>query len=170
MKYLVSIGARQLEVVIDGDHVSVDGAAVAAQLRPRAGSPEWLLNIAGRQRTVALAYQGDDLWTVALAGAAYDVTVRDERTAQIRALAGSGRGGAAGGTVKAPMPGLVVRVLVTPGEVVEAGQSLVVLEAMKMENELKAPAAGVVESVTATPGQAVEKGAALVVIGEPTDG
>ena len=60
------------------------------------------------------------------------------------------------------MPGLVVRVQVQPGEKVAAGDSLVVLEAMKMENELKAGASGVVKSVRVAPGEAVEKGQVLV--------
>ncbi len=62
----------------------------------------------------------------------------------------------------APMPGLVVRVTVQPGDVVAAGQGLVVMEAMKMENELRAPAAGTVKSVRVVPGTAIEKGAVLV--------
>jgi pyruvate carboxylase subunit B len=64
------------------------------------------------------------------------------------------------------MPGLVVRVLVAPGEAVSAGQGLVVMEAMKMENELRATTAGVVTGVVVTPGTAVDKGAVLVTLGE----
>lgn len=66
--------------------------------------------------------------------------------------------------VRAPMPGLVLRVLAAPGDVVEAGQGLVVLEAMKMENELRAPASGTVERVHAEPGAAVAKGDLLVTL------
>lgn len=60
------------------------------------------------------------------------------------------------------MPGLVVRILVARGQIVEAGQSLLVLEAMKMENELRATNAGVVQSIEVTPGQVVEKGQPLI--------
>ena len=63
------------------------------------------------------------------------------------------------------MPGLVVRVNVAEGDTVAAGQGLVVMEAMKMENELRAAAAGTVSRVLATPGAAVEKGAVLVELG-----
>jgi len=66
--------------------------------------------------------------------------------------------------VVAPMPGLIVRVNVSPGDTVAAGQGLVVVEAMKMENELKAPADGVVARVSVEAGAAVEKGAVLVVL------
>lgn len=64
--------------------------------------------------------------------------------------------------IKAPMPGLVLRVLVEVGDAVEAGQGVVVLEAMKMENELSAPAAGTVAAVRVTPGDAVGKNDILI--------
>src|SRR5690606_37538113 len=64
--------------------------------------------------------------------------------------------------VRAPMPGLVLQVLVAPGDAVEEGQGLVVLEAMKMENELRAPAAGTVAAVHVAPGVAVGKNALLM--------
>jgi pyruvate carboxylase subunit B len=65
------------------------------------------------------------------------------------------------------MPGLVVRVEVAVGQQVEAGAGLVVVEAMKMENELRAPRAGVVAAVLVTVGQAVDKGAPLVTVESP---
>jgi biotin carboxyl carrier protein len=73
----------------------------------------------------------------------------------------AGRGPA---RLSAPMPGKVVRVLVQPGEEVKAGQGLVVMEAMKMENELRAPRAGQVTEVRVREQQAVETGALLVVV------
>jgi pyruvate carboxylase subunit B len=97
-------------------------------------------------------------------GEVVEVEVLDERTRHIQGLVGAGKTQAGGGTVKAPMPGLVVKVLVEPGAAVAPGQGLVVLEAMKMENEIKAVSGGVIESVAVKPGQAVEKGAPLVVI------
>lgn len=72
-------------------------------------------------------------------------------------------------TLEAPMPAQVTAVLVTPGDLVEAGATLVVLEAMKMELPLKAPAAGRVEAVHCTPGQRVAPGRTLVDLGAPGD-
>jgi biotin carboxyl carrier protein len=80
-----------------------------------------------------------------------------------RRAAGTTAGGSSG-VVRAPMPGRVVKVLVEPGTKVEKGAAVVVVEAMKMENELSAPATGVVERVVVTAGDAVERGAALVEI------
>jgi biotin carboxyl carrier protein len=82
-----------------------------------------------------------------------------------------GRGGAASDQVAsgprrivAPMPGRVVKVLVKPGDTVDARQGLVVVEAMKMENELRAPGAGTVTEVKVTEGASVEANSVLVVI------
>ena len=72
------------------------------------------------------------------------------------------KAGIASGDIKAPMPGKVLQVLVQVGDVVEEGQPLVVLEAMKMENVIKASSSGTVLTVEAAQGQAVEKGALLV--------
>src|SRR2546421_744162 len=91
-----------------------------------------------------------------------------------RTRAGRGGGGperrrsrAGPAVVRAPMPGLVVRVEVADGQRVEAGAGLVVVEAMKMENELRAPRAGVVQTVHVAVGQAVEKGMPLVTVASP---
>ena len=86
----------------------------------------------------------------------------DERTRTIRDLTAAAAGPAGPAPLVAPMPGLIVRVNVAPGDVVHAGQGLVVMEAMKMENELRAAAAGTVRAVHAAPGSAVNKGAVLV--------
>jgi biotin carboxyl carrier protein len=64
--------------------------------------------------------------------------------------------------VKAPMPGLVLDVLVSPGDSVEIGQKILVLEAMKMENAIKSPTAGVVASINVSRGQAVDKNYILI--------
>ena len=71
----------------------------------------------------------------------------------------------AGEPINAPMPGTVLRINVTPGQAVKEGDVLVVLEAMKMENEITAPRAGTVNQVVATKGSTVETGAVLVVLG-----
>lgn len=87
------------------------------------------------------------------------------KTAQAAALARALGGRTAGPvTVKAPMPGRVVKVLVKPGDAVEAGQSLIILEAMKMENEVLSPGEGQVRTVSVSVGQAVETGHVLAEI------
>src|SRR5581483_11677857 len=97
-------------------------------------------------------------------GVPYSVTVQDERAARLASLAAAASHPHTAVTLAAPMPGLVVRVNVAAGASVQKGEPLVVLQAMKMENELGAPRAGVVTRVAAQPGQTVEQGQALVVL------
>ena len=164
MKYLVEVKGRTFEVVVDGDRVTLDGRAIAATLEPVPGSPVALLVLDGGRHTFALHQLGRGGWFLATGGQEFQAEVLDERTRYIRSLAGTGAGDSAGGVLKAPMPGLVVRIQAEPGQAVAAGTPLVVLEAMKMENQLKAPASGVVSEVRVGTGQAVEKGQVLVVV------
>ncbi|MCH7475204.1 MAG: hypothetical protein IIA27_11070 [Gemmatimonadetes bacterium] len=107
-----------------------------------------------------------DGWTVQVAGRAWPVEVLDERAMQLREMARRSDGAAGGGgLVKAPMPGLVLRWEVEEGQSVGRGTGLVVLEAMKMENEIRAVGVGVVRRILVAAGTAVEKGTPLVEIG-----
>jgi biotin carboxyl carrier protein len=105
---------------------------------------------------------------VSIAGRPYAVTVQDARSQALESLAGGPR--AAGEvSIRAPMPGLVVSVLAGEGAEVRRGQTIVVLEAMKMENDLAAPRAGVIKVVHVARGQAVNQNDVLVTIGDPAE-
>ena len=113
------------------------------------------------------ATRGSTPVEVVVAGWRFEVEVEDARFADLRERATSGRSSAAhhGPTaVRAIIPGRVVSVAVTPGDPVAAGQRLLAVEAMKMENELRAPRDGIVERVEVSVGQTVELGDSLVVI------
>ena len=168
MKYFVTIGERTVTVELDGDSVRVDGQPVAVTLESQTGSPEVRLVMDGRATTLAVEGHGEAIWRLVDQGAVREVGIEDERSRHIRQLAGAGRSVPSGSVVKAPMPGMVVRIPVSPGDLVAAGAGLLVLEAMKMENEIKAAVAGVVVSVRVTAGQAVEKGQILVELGPVT--
>jgi len=101
---------------------------------------------------------------VTLYGTRYLVDVLDERRKVLRAL-GRGAGDSGGQVLSTSMPGKVVALLVELGDVVEEDQGIVVVEAMKMENELKASGPGVVKEIAVAAGDAVEGGATLVVLG-----
>lgn len=161
MKYLVTIDGREIPVEVDGREVRVDGRLVEAHLSPVPGTPLRHLLLGGESLTLAMACPEGGRWEVQHHGDRHQAEVVDERTRHIRSLTG-GPARPEAADLKAPMPGLVVRVLVEPGHLVEAGQGLIVLEAMKMENELKARAGGRIRAVRAGPGQAVEKGQVLV--------
>lgn len=90
---------------------------------------------------------------------AYDFALQDPRKAL---LAAAGGAGAAGGQLSSPMPGKIVKLLVKEGDSVAEGQPLVIMEAMKMQNELKSTSAGTVTKVHVQEGATVETGAPLV--------
>lgn len=164
MKYYVQVGARAFEVDLTGDRVTLDGQPVEAHLDAVVGTPLHHLLLGGASWTVAVEASQGGKWVLGAVGERREVTVEDERSRQIRALTGRKAAVAGGGVVRAPMPGLVVRLEVAVGDRVAAGAGLVVVEAMKMENELRAGAAGVVTAVHVQAGAVVEKGAALVTL------
>jgi biotin carboxyl carrier protein len=162
MRYFVEVGGRELAVDVDGDRVSVDGVTRVASLQGLQGTPLRLLIVEGRRRLLSVEALGRGRWALGSAGERREVDVVDERTRHIRSLTAAPERAAGGGVLKAPMPGLVVRLEVEPGQTVAAGMGVLVLEAMKMENELRTAAGGRVKAVLVRPGQAVEKGQALV--------
>jgi len=164
MKYHVTIRGRTYAVDVEGAAVTVDGERLEAHWAAVPGTPLIHLLLGGDSWTVACQRLAETRWALGAVGERFEVEVQDERTKQIEALTGRGVKPAHGGVVQAPMPGLVVRVDVTVGQGVEAGTALVVVEAMKMENELRAPRAGVVEQIHVTAGERVEKGAPLVTL------
>lgn len=111
---------------------------------------------------------GPEGFDLVLRGVAYRAVAVDERRRRLGGLAG-GRGAAGPTTVRSAMPGKVVAVLVTQGQAVAAGQGLVVIEAMKMENELKAPVAGRVARIAVVPGGTVDGGQVLVELAPPEE-
>lgn len=163
MKYFVRINDQEHEVLLDETGVHIAGEDVAAQVIPLDGTPVRMVTIGNEvHRVVVRPGATRGTYTLWLDGYRFDVEALDERTKAIRELSGAGAGPSGPAPLKAPMPGLIVRVNVQIGDQVQAGQGIVVMEAMKMENELKASAAGRVKSIVVTPGTAVEKGALLV--------
>ena len=163
MKYVVEVAGRTVEVELDGDQVRVDGESVHARLSELPGTPIVLLSLGDEVFRVA-ARRGETRgrYTLSVDGRRYEIEALDERTRAIRQLSAATSAPAGPAPLVAPMPGLIVRVNVAVGDTVRAGQGLIVMEAMKMENELRAGAAGVVKAVRAAPGTAVERGAILV--------
>ena len=165
MKYFVRLGAKTIEIEVLGGSVRVDGETLDAHLAAIPGTPLYHLLLGGDSWTVAAQpLEGMGQWALGAVGERVEVEAVDERTQAIRALTGRKGGASGGGVIRAPMPGLVVRVPVTEGQRVAAGTGVVVVEAMKMENELKAAHAGVVLKVHVAPGSVVEKGAPLVTL------
>jgi pyruvate carboxylase subunit B len=161
VKYTVTVGGREFEVEILGSEVRVNGARQEAELREVPGTPLAYLRTSRSAKTFVVT-RDQDGWVVELGGERWPVTVLDERTRVARAAGDYRAAREAHGVVRAPMPGMVLRLEVAVGDRIRQGAGLVVLEAMKMENEIRSPGAGVVRAIFVEAGQAVEKGAPLM--------
>jgi biotin carboxyl carrier protein len=157
---------------------TVDGRTIRVEVRGKDGFHTVVLD--GQPTAVDARATGRHFLSLIIDGRSYEAGIEkrpggyrivlDDDAVEVD-LAEGARGASApvkkaGGPARivAPMPGKLVRVLVTAGQAVEAGQGLVIIEAMKMENELRAPRAGRVKDVPVRDGQAVEAGALLVVL------
>jgi biotin carboxyl carrier protein len=165
MKYYVRLGATTHEVSVDSGKVLLDGVPLAVDLARVPGTPIYHLLLGGKSWIVAAQeLETPGRWVLGVAGERLEVSAVDERTRALETLAGAVEARSGAASVRAPMPGLVVRIEATEGQRVEAGAALVVVEAMKMENELRAPHAALVRTVHVAVGQAVERGAVLVTL------
>ena len=166
MKYIVDVNGERITVELDGAHAVVNGERVDVALTPIAGTPVRLVRL-GEQVHRVVARRGSERgrWQLDVDGARVEAEALDERLRAIRDLSAATAAASGPAPIVAPMPGLVVRIAVQAGDTVSAGQGLVMIEAMKMENELRATAPGVVTGIRVTTGQAVEKGAVLIDLG-----
>jgi len=152
----ITDGADRLELAVDGQSVDADW--------------EWL----GRERDMSLLLDGrsydikiepdNSQLVIYYEGERFSCSVEDERLAELRRLAGDTPASSGEAQIKAPMPGLILRISATPGQHVAKGDPLVIIEAMKMENELKAPRDGTIKSIHCREHEAVEQGKVLVVL------
>jgi Acetyl/propionyl-CoA carboxylase, alpha subunit len=170
MKYIVDLNGKRHEVDLVGEAAVLDGESTAAHLEDIEGTPVRLVTI-GREvhRVVARRGATRGSYTLWVDGYRFEGEALDERTRAIRDITAAASKSSGPSPVNAPMPGLVVRINVAVGDKVQAGQGVVVMEAMKMENELRASAAGIVKAVHVEVGKAVEKGTMLVELAELHD-
>lgn len=139
---------------VDGREVALDSVSAEREVL-------WLL-LGGRCYEVRRETQTDGTMRVVVRGRRYAVVVRDPRA--FRGRRAAAEAGAGPVRLVAPMPGKVVRVLKAEGAPVEAGEGVLVVEAMKMQNELRSPKKGVVRKILAVAGAAVSAGEALAVV------
>lgn len=166
MKYVVQLNDGRKAVILGPEGAGYEGdVPVRVELSDIEGSPIRMIKV-GTQvyRVVVRKHARRGTYTLWVDGYRFEAEALDERTRSIRDLSATSATPVGPAPVRAPMPGLVVRVNVKAGDTVQAGQGVVVMEAMKMENELRATAAGRVKSVEVAPGTAVEKGALLVAL------
>jgi len=164
MKFWVTLEGREAEVEFRtaGEHVwlEVEGRRIEADFHRLPDGEVYSLLVDGRSHEVRVA-SGPAGLEVTVAGATLPVEVRHPLEKLVQSVARAGVA-ATGETVSAPMPGVVVAIRVKPGDVVAAGQAVVVVEAMKMQNELATRHAGVVSDVLVTERAPVAAGQPLV--------
>ncbi len=151
MKLVGRINGAEIEIN------AANGSVDLAELRPGVFSAL----IDGRSLEVFVEPDGEGGWRATINGQTHAVELRDPRN-YAAAAGGGGEGGAQ--TIKAQMPGKVVEILAEPGDEVEAEQGVLVVEAMKMQNEIRAPRAGRIVSINVSAGDSVESGRALAVL------
>ncbi len=164
MKYFAGVGEHTFEIEINEDGVVVDGEPITVDLRQSGVSQLYSLLLDGASFEM-IVEETQQSFDVTLRGEQFRVRIEDERTRRLHA----GRQGPplpqGDLTVRAPIPGLVVKVLVQDGDEIIEDQPLIILEAMKMENEIRAVRSGVVRKVEVSAGKSVEQDAVLIVIG-----
>jgi len=167
MRYYVTLDARTFEVELGPEGARIDGRAVDADLAHVEGTDLRNLLLDGESYRLLARKQGGGRWEVHLRGRKIVAEAEDERTRTIRDMTGAVEGHTGPQPIRAPMPGLVVKLEVEEGDTVEAGQGVVIVEAMKMENELKAESAGVVSCIHVASGEAVEQDQVLIDLVDP---
>lgn len=172
-RYIVSLSGERHDVEILPNHVVlIDGDPVQASLvpttpprspgaPPHAGAAPYSLLLDGASHALLARGGRGGAWELELDGRAVAAEVLDPRAHRVRRLSEKAAAGAKTAPLTAPMPGLVVRVAVEEGSVVQAGDAIMIVEAMKMENELRAPAPARVKRLLAAPGDAVSRGQLL---------
>jgi biotin carboxyl carrier protein len=142
----------------------VDGVELAADMRPVGGGQLYSLLLGNVSHEIVVDPDAEErnVYGVMVSGLRYEVRVQDERSRRLALADRSLRAPEGELAVKAPIPGLVVKTLVSPGQGVAEGETLLILEAMKMENEIRSPRKGTVHEVRVEPGTQVAMGQVLL--------
>jgi biotin carboxyl carrier protein len=157
MKYITTINDTEFLVeVIDDHHVNINGKTYQVDFEAVSGQPVYSLLLDGKSHE-AYVRESDDDWQVLLRGRLYPAKVEDEREKRLRVAAGGGVVESGEFNLKAPMPGLVVAIPVSEGQEIKKGQVLLILESMKMQNELKSPRDGIINRIKVKAGESVEQ-------------
>lgn len=164
MKYIATVEGQEFQIEINvGGEIHLNDEPLELDFQPVADQPVYSLILGGRSYQAHLN-QADDGYEVMLRGRLYHVKVEDERQRFLRQASGMRTAEGADFQLKAPMPGLIVALPVAEGQEVQEGYNLVILESMKMQNELHAPRAGKVGRIHVRVGDSVDQKQALLTL------
>jgi acetyl/propionyl-CoA carboxylase alpha subunit len=157
MKYITTVYDQVFQIeIVDEHHVAINGQMLEVDFNSVSGQPIYSLLVDGKSFE-GFVYPGEEAWEVLLMGRQYPILVEDEREKRLRIAAGGTLSESGEFHLKAPMPGMVVSIPVQDDQKIEKGQVLVILESMKMQNELRSPQAGTVSRIRIKPGESVEQ-------------
>jgi biotin carboxyl carrier protein len=157
MKYITTIEEKDYIIeILDEKLVKVNGETYTVDFVSVSGQPVYSLLVDGKSYE-AHVYPSDEGLQVLLHGKLYLADVEDERERRLRSALSGMVSETGEYMLKAPMPGLIVSIPVDEGQAIEKGDVLLVLESMKMQNELKSPRAGTISRIRVKPGQSVEQ-------------
>lgn len=161
-KTIVKIGDKEFEIMRSESELFVNGKEIDF---PDVSIEKRLVTVrhADRIERFVINRNGDDLWLIR-SGRVQPLVIETEREQLLKAAAHSAAGEHGHVVIRSAMPGLVVRINAKVGDVVKRGEPVLILEAMKMENEVRAPADGTVQEIKVNERDSVEKGAHLIVL------
>jgi biotin carboxyl carrier protein len=164
MKYVSVVNGREYVVEVDGGEATIGDEKLAVSLERVGSGNIYSLLVDGKSYEI-LADETMGGYVIMLDGVQMDVTVTDERALRLSKGSKAPERGGREVRITSPIPGMIVKVLVSEGDEVDENQPLAILEAMKMENEIRSPRKGTVKKVNVAPGDQVAQGELLIVIG-----
>ena len=162
--YVVTLKNRKMNISLSSNSlVTIDGDEYHHELYPLSGDT-YLLKLENKIYEISLNRNEQGTYLVAVDGKSYDADIRTALQERASALIDQGNKQSHKAVVKAPMPGLILKIKKSAGENVQHGESVLILEAMKMENDLLAPFEGMIKEINVKEGTTVEKGSILFTI------
>lgn len=167
MRFFAKIPSKEFQIEVNGlppkNTIKIDGKTIAAEFQEVGNYNLFLLLVNQRSYQTFIERRANG-YHVTINNNKYFVEVEDQRTRQIRQLIKADEQPHRQVEIKAPMPGLIVKIPVKEGDEIRKGDSLVIIEAMKMENDIRASAAGRIKKIFKKEKASVDKDAILMVI------
>lgn len=164
MKYVTTVNGHEYKVeILEDGNITVDGVSYEVDFEEVSGQMVYSMLVNDKSFEAHIS-EDDDLWQVLMLGTLYNVEVIDEREKRLREAAGEGVEEGGDYILNAPMPGLVIEVPVKKGDEVSLGDVLLILESMKMQNELKSPREGKIKEINVKVGDNVEQKEIILVM------
>lgn len=168
MKYFATIEGKEYVIDILQDKIVVNDQSIDVDFKDLSerGMVSLLL---GNRSIEAVVEERDDNYEVLIQGELYSVQVQDERSRRLALARGEVGTDTGELQIKSPMPGIIIATPAAEGSWVKKGDQIIILESMKMENELRSPRDGVLSRVLVSPGLSVEKDQVLAIISDEDD-